>query len=52
MPKPGSNIAVKVSEDEVLAAIFKVKPTADMPRPGAQPFKAKKAAKRKAKRTK
>jgi hypothetical protein len=28
-------------EDDVLAAILKVKPTADMPRPGAQPSKHK-----------
>jgi hypothetical protein len=31
----------ELSEDDVLAAIFKVKPTEDMPRPGAQPSKRK-----------
>jgi hypothetical protein len=31
----------EISEDDVLAAILKVKPTADMPRPGAQPSKRK-----------
>ncbi len=29
------------SEEDVLAAILKVKPTKDMPRPGAQPSKKK-----------
>ncbi|MGA8573529.1 MAG: hypothetical protein ACLP7A_02320 [Desulfobaccales bacterium] len=33
----------EVTEDDVLAAIFKIKPTEDMPRPGAQPSKRKTA---------
>jgi hypothetical protein len=31
----------EISEEDVLAAIFKVKPTPEMPRPGAQPSKRK-----------
>ncbi len=31
----------ETTEDDVLAAILKVKPTEDMPRPGAQPSKRK-----------
>jgi hypothetical protein len=31
----------EISEDDVLAAILKVKPTEDMPRPGTQPSKRK-----------
>lgn len=33
----------EISEDDVLAAILKVKPTEDMPKPGAQPSKRKPA---------
>jgi hypothetical protein len=33
----------EITEDDVLAAILKVKPTADMPKPGAQPSKRKTA---------
>lgn len=31
----------EVSEDDVLGALLKVKPTPEMPRPGAQPSKKK-----------
>lgn len=31
----------EISEDDVLAAILKVKPAEDMPKPGAQPSKRK-----------
>ena len=31
----------EISEDDVLAAILKVKPTEEMPRPGTQPSKPK-----------
>ena len=43
--KPGNKI--RKPENDLIAAILKVKPTADMPRPGAQGLKPKKAAKRK-----
>lgn len=33
----------EISEDDVLAAILKVKPTEDMPKPGTQPSKRKAA---------
>ena len=46
MPKPRNESHVP-TEDEILAAILKVKPTPDMPKPGAQP--SKKGAKRKTK---
>jgi hypothetical protein len=31
----------EITEDDVLAALLKVKPTKEMPRPGAQPSKSK-----------
>lgn len=40
---------IPLSTEEAIRLAFKVKPTADMPRPGANPTKAKKAAKKKAK---
>ena len=40
MPKPNNKTRVP-TEDEILAAILQVKPTADMPRPGVQPSKKK-----------
>ena len=53
MPKPGNKIRIPIPEDEALRLILQVKPTADMPRPGASPVKKpKKGTKRKAKRTK
>jgi len=50
MGKPGNKIHIPLPEKEALSLLLKVKPTADMPRPGAQESKPKKAAKRKAKR--
>jgi hypothetical protein len=35
MPRTGDNIRIPLSEDEALRALLKVKPTKDMPRPGA-----------------
>ena len=52
MPKPGNKIRIPLPEDEALRLILQVKPTADMPRPGASPVKPKKSAKRKAKQAK
>lgn len=34
-----------ITEDDVVAALLKVKPTPEMPRPGAQPFKKKTSTK-------
>ena len=48
MPKPGNKIRIP-NEDEVLAAILQLKPTADMPRPGAQRSKPKQGTKPKEK---
>lgn len=42
MPKPGNKIRIPLPEKEALSLLLKVKPTADMPRQGAHPSKAKK----------
>jgi len=47
MPKPGDTIRIPLSEDRAVALLGKVKPTADMPRPGTHPTKAKRKAKAK-----
>ena len=47
MPRTGDNIRIPLSEDEALRALLKVKPTKDMPRPGAAKKPKKSAAKRK-----
>ena len=50
MPHPGNKIHIPLSEREAVRLLGKVKPTAEMPRPGASPAKAKKAvARRKSK---
>lgn len=41
MPKPGDTIHIPLREAEAVALLGRVKPTADMPRPGANPTKAK-----------
>ena len=51
MPKPGDPVHIPISEDEALRLLLKVKPTAKMPRPGANPTKPKLALKRKTKRS-
>ncbi len=40
MPRPGNKIHIPLPEDEALRLLGKVKPTADMPRPGATGKKA------------
>lgn len=45
MPKPGNKIRIPLPEKEALPLLLKVKPTADMPRQGAHPPKAKKRSK-------
>ena len=47
MSRTADNIRIPIPEEAAIRAFFKVKPTADMPRPGAHP--KKKRAKRKAK---
>jgi hypothetical protein len=37
MAKPGSNVHIPLPEAEALRLLLKVKPTTDMPRPGAHP---------------
>ena len=46
MPKEGHNIHIPLPEAEALRLLLKVKPTADMPRPGANPTGKKKPKKR------
>jgi len=36
MPRQGDAVYIPLSEREALAALLKVKPTKEMPRPGAQ----------------
>jgi hypothetical protein len=43
---PGNKIHIPLKTDEALRLALQVKPTADMPRPGAHPTKAKKAPKK------
>ena len=44
---PDKLIHIPLSEREAVSLLGRVKPTADMPRQGAHPMKAKKARKRK-----
>ena len=41
VPRPGNNVHIPLPEAEALRLLLRVKPTADMPRPGANPMKAK-----------
>jgi hypothetical protein len=43
-----SKLRIPLKERDALAGLLAVKPTADMPRPGANPTQKKKPAKRKA----
>jgi hypothetical protein len=42
MPHPGDKIHIPLKTDEALRALLKVKPTKDMPRPGATKKKSPK----------
>lgn len=46
VPRPGDTIHIPLKTDEALRALLKVKPTADMPRPGATNKSPKRAAKK------
>jgi hypothetical protein len=49
LAKPGNKVHIPLSEQDAIAGLLKVKPTKDMPRPGANPTGKKKAkTKRKA----
>jgi hypothetical protein len=41
VPGAGNNVPIPLEEREALRLLLKVKPTAEMPRPGANPTKAK-----------
>ena len=41
MPKPGDNIHIPLDEEDAIASLLQVKPTEDMPKPGANPTEAK-----------
>jgi len=45
--KPGNKIRIPLPEKKALELLLKVKPTADMPRPGAHPSKKSAKGKRK-----
>ena len=49
VPRPGDNIHIPLKESEALRLLLKVKPTDEMPRPGANPTKAKRKRSSKAK---
>jgi hypothetical protein len=42
VPHPGDNVRIPLNEREALRLMLQVKPTAEMPRPGANPMKTKK----------
>lgn len=50
MAHPGNTLKVPLSESDFVAGLLKVKPTAKMPKPGAQPMQ-RKARKVKRKKT-
>jgi hypothetical protein len=49
--KPGDSIYIPLPEADAVRALLKVKPTADMPRPGAQATKAKRSPTKKRRTT-
>ena len=49
MPHPDIVPHISIPEEKALAALLRVKPTANMPRPGAHPMKAKGKRAKKAK---
>jgi hypothetical protein len=50
MAKPGDAIHIPLNERDVLVGLLAVKPTAEMPRPGANPMTRKPKKKRAKKR--
>jgi hypothetical protein len=51
VPKPGDNIHIPLPERDALRLLMKVKPTAEMPRPGAQAMKTKTSKKKRPKKS-
>jgi len=49
VPRPGNTIHIPLKEEDAILAFMRVKPTRDMPRPGANPMKAKRKRAKKAK---
>jgi hypothetical protein len=49
MSRTADNIRIPLKTEDAILAFMKVKPTADMPRPGANPMKAKRKRAKKAK---
>ena len=41
MPREGDTLRIPLKESEFIAGLLKVKPAADMPRPGAHPMERK-----------
>jgi hypothetical protein len=42
VPRPGNTVHIPLPEEKAIRLLLKVKPTADMPRPGANPTGPKK----------
>jgi hypothetical protein len=49
MARPGETLHIPLKEKEAIAGLLKVKPTEEMPRPGANPTERKKRKGRKSK---
>jgi hypothetical protein len=43
MGKPGNNVHIPLSTEKAIGLLLQVRPTKDMPRPGAHPTKARMA---------
>jgi hypothetical protein len=43
MARPGNNVKIPLSTDKAIGLLLRVKPTDDMPRPGAHPTKSRMA---------
>jgi len=43
MARPGNNVHIPLSTDKAIGLLLRVRPTKDMPRPGAHPTKSKMA---------
>jgi len=43
MARPGNNVHIPLPTDKAIGLLLRVKPTADMPRPGAHPTKSRMA---------
>jgi hypothetical protein len=49
MARPGNNVHIPLKTDTAIGLLLRVKPTDDMPRPGAHPTKSRMALSKRAK---